>query len=65
MEIGKYKNKNIIIKMSVIRIPKVSDFIYLGLPIGDTLAFLYKQFCQSIFIYGLDNLFVNNNQLLN
>ena len=99
MEIGKYKNKNII-KMSGIRIPEVSDFIYLGLPIGDTLAinsflekkmskverafyslygigckphalnpktiaFLYKQFCQSIFRYGLDNLFVNNNQLLN
>jgi len=37
MEIGKYKNKNII-KMSGIRIPEVSDFIYLGLPIGDTLA---------------------------
>ena len=83
-----------------IRIREVSDFIYLGLPIGDTLAknsflekkmskverafyslygigckphalnpktiaFLYKQFCQSIFRYGLDNLFVNNNQLLN
>ena len=99
MEIGKYKNKNII-KMSGIVIPEVSEFIYLGLPIGDklaknsflenkmckverafyslygigckphalnpkTIAFLYKQFCQSIFRYGLDNLFVNNNQLLN
>jgi hypothetical protein len=31
----------------------------------ETIAFLYKQFCQSIFRYGLDNLFVNNNHLLN
>ena len=37
MEIGKYKNKNII-KMSDIIIPEVSDFVYLGLPIGDMLA---------------------------
>jgi len=35
MEIGEFKN---IIKMSGIRIPEVSDFIYLGLPIGDMLA---------------------------
>jgi len=81
MEIGKCKN---IIKMPGIRIPEVSDFMYLGLPIGNvlaknsflenkmskversvyslfgirckphalnpkTIAFLYKQFCQSIF----------------
>ena len=28
-----------------------------------TIAFLYKQFCQSIFRYGLDNLYVNNKQI--
>lgn len=30
-----------------------------------TIAFLYKQFCQSILRYGLDNIFLNNNQISN
>ena len=37
MEIDKYKNKDSI-KMLDIIIPEVSEFIYLGLPIGDKVA---------------------------
>ena len=28
-----------------------------------TISFIYKQFCQSIFKYGLENIHLNNNQL--
>ena len=99
MELGKYKNNNII-RMGGVIIPEVKSFIYLGLPVGGSLAknefleekmgkveksfyslyglackphalnpkiiaFVYKQFCQSIFKYGLENLNINTNQLKN
>ena len=37
MEIGKYKNNNKI-KMGEKIIPEVKKFIYLGLPMGDSIA---------------------------
>jgi hypothetical protein len=86
------------VTMNDCQIPHTSEFIYLGLPVGNTedkrkfiekkfkkveksfyslyslgcrpqgvnpmtMAYLYKQYCQAIFKYGLELLYINKSDL--